>query len=165
MRALFAPVEFVEAGDGTITLTAPNAAHQAKSNEHLAAVEQAWLHTTGRSWRVVWVDSPDDAGGRPASSTVPAASPRSPSAPAPRSSGSAGPTGPTDPRPSGPNSGDGDDQRGSGDVDRFDHLQDIPGRDALDEPDDSRPAITGGQSVLDRVAQAFPGAQRVDGDG
>ena len=36
--------------------------------------------------------------------------------------------------------------------------------DELDAPDESRPAIAGGQSVLDRLAQAFPGAERVEGD-
>jgi hypothetical protein len=37
--------------------------------------------------------------------------------------------------------------------------------DDLDAPDESRPAIAGGQSVLERLAEAFPGAERLEGDG
>ena len=37
--------------------------------------------------------------------------------------------------------------------------------DELDAPDESRPAIAGGPSVLERLAEAFPGAERVEGDG
>jgi DNA polymerase-3 subunit gamma/tau len=36
-----------------------------------------------------------------------------------------------------------------------------PEFDELDAVDESRPAITGNQSVLDRLAEAFPGAERV----
>ncbi len=40
-----------------------------------------------------------------------------------------------------------------------------PVPDELDAPDESRPAIAGGPSVLERLAEAFPGAERVEGDG
>jgi len=118
-RALFAPVDFVSAGEGVVTLSAPNATHRTKCDEHVAAVERAWLDVTGREVRVAWSDGPAEA---PA--------PSRPAAPAPAS------------------------------VPEPDHDE----IDELDRPDESRPAIAGGQSVLDRLAEAFPGAERVEGD-
>jgi len=119
-RPLFAPVDFVMAGDGTITLAAPNPAHRDRCVEYVADVERAWKDVTGAAVRIVWIDGPGDATGpttRPAAAESP------------------GPA-----------------------TDHDEH-------DELDTPDESRPAIAGGQSVLDRLAEAFPGAERVESDG
>ena len=118
-RALFAPVDFVSAGDGVVTLSAPNATHRTKCDEHVAAVERAWLDVTGRSLRVAWSEGAADL-----ATASPASGPAAASPPA----------------------------------DDHDVIDD------LDTPDESRPAIAGGESVLDRLAQAFPGAERVEGD-
>ncbi len=40
-----------------------------------------------------------------------------------------------------------------------------PDFDAFDEIDESRPAITGNESAFDRIAEAFPGAQRIEPQG
>lgn len=50
------------------------------------------------------------------------------------------------------------------DVNNPDNPDNLDDPDNLDEPDDSRPAIAGAPSVLDRLAEAFPGAERVETD-
>jgi DNA polymerase-3 subunit gamma/tau len=113
-RALFAPVEVVAAAGEVITLSAPNATHQAKCEQQLSDVERALRDATGRTITVRWES------GSPATDPTPAAAP----APAPTHA-----------------------------VDDDHHV-----------PDESRPVLNGGPSVLERLSEAFPGATLVGED-
>jgi DNA polymerase III subunit gamma/tau len=53
-RALFAPVEAVSAVGDVVTLSAPNATHQAKCEQQVGAVERALGEATGRTITVRW---------------------------------------------------------------------------------------------------------------
>jgi DNA polymerase III subunit gamma/tau len=114
-RALFAPVEVVAAAGDVVTLSAPNATHQAKCEQQLADVERALREVTGRTITVRW-----------------------------ESVSGAGPTPPTPPTPPAPPS--------------------EPVADDHDVPDESRPVLSGGPSVLERLSEAFPGATLVGED-
>ena len=133
VRALYAPVELVSFRDGVATLSAPNAAHQTRCAEHEPDVRQAWHTACGRQVTIAW-----DAGGG-AATDPPVATPSAPTATTERSAPSPGE------RPAAAGA--------SGDA---------GAHDDHDEPDESRPAVTGAVSVLDRVAEAFPGAERIE---
>jgi hypothetical protein len=134
IRALFAPVEVVGERGGAITMAAPNAAHQARCIDQLATVQQAWLDATGRAVAIEW-----QADGAGDTAIAPAASASAPDGESAR-------------RPS-----DRADTRLA--IDETGEPGDIG---EVHEVDDSRPALAGAESVLERVAEAFPGATRVD---
>jgi DNA polymerase III subunit gamma/tau len=112
-RALFAPVEVVAAAGDVITLSAPNATHQAKCEQQVAGVERALRDATGRTITVCWASAASTADATPVA-------PRTP--------------------------------------------QRDPVDDAHQIPDESRPALNGGPSVLERLSEAFPGATLVGED-
>lgn len=181
-RALFAPVEFVAFDAGVATLRAPNAVHQAKCVDHVAAVEQLWQTTAGQPVRVAWSDSDQpsapganpghDAGGP--SKPAPAVATDTPAAAAPTAAAAPpaetdrvgnGPAGldtaaPTvDAAPTGSAGSDaGAAVPARAGTDGIDQL------DEIDEIDESRPGRSAAESLLDRVAEAFPGAERIEDD-
>ena len=112
-RALFAPVEVVAAAGDVITLSAPNATHQAKCEQQVAGVERALRDATGRTITVCWASAASTADATPVAPRTPQSDP----------------------------------------VDDEHHV-----------PDESRPALNGGPSVLERLSEAFPGATLVGED-
>ncbi len=108
-RPLFAPVELVSAVDDRVVLAAPNEAHRARCEPHVATVQQRWKEACGRAVTITWGTETDAA---PAASA---------------------------------------------------HID--PGADdELSAIDEDAPVITGSLSVVERVAKAFPGAQRLEQD-
>ncbi len=73
-RALFAPVEVVAAADDVVTLSAPNATHQAKCEQQIADVERTLREVTGRSITVRW-ESAAGVDSTPVAQPAPAAEP------------------------------------------------------------------------------------------
>ena len=61
---LFAPVEVVAAAGDVVTLSAPNATHQAKCEQQVADVERALRDATGRTIKVRWESAASAADAR-----------------------------------------------------------------------------------------------------
>jgi DNA polymerase III subunit gamma/tau len=114
-RALFAAVELVSADGDRVVLAAPNDAHRARCEAHVAAVQQRWRDACGRTVTIGWA-----ADGAPAEPVAGA------------------------PAPAGPDRESDDDD--------------------LSAIDEDAPVLSGGLSVVERVAKAFPGAQRIEQD-
>ncbi|MET0460762.1 MAG: DNA polymerase III subunit gamma/tau, partial [Ilumatobacteraceae bacterium] len=137
VRALYTPLEVVGAAAGTVTLAAPNAAHRDKCDQHRAAVEEAWTAATGRPVTVAVVVGGDTGGGGGDSGAV--ADRDTPRSPPPRPA--------TDgPRQAPPEQRDQDPGH-----------EDIDLDDLVDAPPGTVP------TTLDRLAQAFPGAELIEG--
>jgi DNA polymerase-3 subunit gamma/tau len=140
VRALYTPLEVVGATGDTVTLAAPNAAHRDKCEQHRDAVEQAWKAATGRPVTVAVVVGGEGAPGGAA--------------------GAAGGDGTTGP-PGRPAIGR-DVPQGAGPTppvadDGPDANEDIDLDDLVDAPPGTVP------TTLDRLAQAFPGAELIEG--
>jgi DNA polymerase-3 subunit gamma/tau len=119
-KAIFAPVELVAADAGSVTLAAPNPAHQARCEQEVGSVEQALRAAAGHPVAVRWSSTP---AADPVAHQLPATAAAPATAPAPEAE-----------------------------------------HDPLDAPDESRPVLSGGPSVLERLNEAFPGATLVTED-
>ena len=150
-RAIYAPATFVRSGDGTVTLSIPNAVHRVKCEQHRAAVEQALGEFAATAISIELVDGGGDGDGRSDGAVV--ADPdrnRAVSNDAARVAGASSSVAPA-------NSADPFDDVRDATVTRVlpDDV-DVDLDDLVDAPPESV------RTPIDRLAEAFPGSELIE---